>query len=224
MNLPRPRRSEIVEAPDDIDDEDLITSEDMVVTVTHKGYIKRVPLSTYRAQRRGGKGRTGMATREEDFVTRLFVANTHAPVLFFSSKGLVYKLKVWRLPLATPQARGKPMVNLLPLAEDETIHTIMPLPADEGCWANLNVMFATSSGNVRRNELADFASVKANGKIAMKLDAGDEIIGVAICTERDDMLLTSSKGKAVRFPGDRRCGLFRGRDSDGVRGIRLDER
>ncbi|MCK9992078.1 MAG: DNA gyrase subunit A [Alphaproteobacteria bacterium] len=217
-----PRRSEIVEAPDDIDDEDLITSEDMVVTVTHKGYIKRVPLSTYRAQRRGGKGRTGMATREEDFVTRLFVANTHAPVLFFSSKGLVYKLKVWRLPLATPQARGKPMVNLLPLAEDETIHTIMPLPADEGCWANLNVMFATLAGNVRRNELADFASVKANGKIAMKLDAGDEIIGVAICTERDDILLTSSKGKSVRFPVPE-VRLFRGRDSDGVRGIRLDE-
>ncbi len=216
-----PRRSLIVEAPDDIDDEDLITSEDMVVTVTHKGYIKRVPLSTYRAQRRGGKGRTGMATREEDFVTRLFVANTHAPVLFFSSKGLVYKLKVWRLPLATPQARGKPMINLLPLAEDETIHTIMPLPVDEASWINLNVMFATSSGNVRRNELADFASVKANGKIAMKLDAGDEIIGVAICTERDDVLLTSSNGKAVRFPATE-VRLFRGRDSDGVRGIRLE--
>ncbi len=216
-----PRRSQIVEAPDDIDDEDLITSEDMVVTVTHKGYIKRVPLSTYRAQRRGGKGRTGMATREEDFVTRLFVANTHAPVLFFSSKGLVYKLKVWRLPLATPQARGKPMINLLPLAEDETIQTIMPLPVDETSWLNLNVMFATSSGNVRRNELADFASVKANGKIAMKLDPGDEIIGVAICTEQDDVLLTSSNGKAVRFPVTE-VRLFRGRDSDGVRGIRLE--
>ena len=216
-----PRRSQIVEAPDDIDDEDLITSEDMVVTVTHKGYIKRVPLSTYRAQRRGGKGRTGMATREEDFVARLFVANTHAPVLFFSSKGLVYKLKVWRLPLATPQARGKPMINLLPLAEDETIQTIMPLPVDEASWLNLNVMFATSSGNVRRNELADFASVKANGKIAMKLDPGDEIIGVAICTEQDDVLLTSSNGKAVRFPVTE-VRLFRGRDSDGVRGIRLE--
>ena len=216
-----PRRSQIVEAPDDIDDEDLITSEDMVVTVTHKGYIKRVPLSTYRAQRRGGKGRTGMATREEDFVTRLFVANTHAPVLFFSSKGLVYKLKVWRLPLATPQARGKPMINLLPLAEDETIQTIMPLPVDETSWLNLNVMFATSSGNVRRNELADFTSVKANGKIAMKLDPGDEIIGVAICTEQDDVLLTSSNGKAVRFPVTE-VRLFRGRDSDGVRGIRLE--
>lgn len=216
-----PRRSQIVEAPDDIDDEDLITSEDMVVTVTHKGYIKRVPLSTYRAQRRGGKGRTGMSTREEDFVTRLFVANTHAPVLFFSSKGLVYKLKVWRLPLATPQARGKPMINLLPLAEDETIHTIMPLPVDEACWVNLNVMFATSSGNVRRNDLADFASVKANGKIAMKLDPGDEIVGVAICTEQHDVLLTTSSGKAVRFPiGEVR--LFRGRDSVGVRGIRLE--
>ena len=217
-----PRRSQIVEAPDDIEDEDLITSEEMVVTVTHKGYIKRVPLSTYRAQRRGGKGRTGMATREEDFVTRLFVANTHAPVLFFSSKGQVYKLKVWRLPLATPQARGKPMINLLPLAEDETIHTIMPLPVDEACWASFNVMFATASGHVRRNELDDFASVKANGKIAMKLDVGDEIIGVALCTEHDDILLTSSNGKAVRFPvPDVR--LFRGRDSVGVRGIRLDE-
>jgi len=217
-----PRRSQIVEAPDDIDDEDLITSEDMVVTVTHKGAIKRVPLSTYRAQRRGGKGRSGMATREEDFVTSLFVANTHAPVLFFSSKGIVYKLKVWRLPLATPQARGKPMVNLLPLAEDETIQTIMPLPSDEACWENLNIMFATASGTVRRNELADFASVKANGKIAMKLELGDEIIGVAICTDRDDILLTSSKGKAVRFPVSE-VRLFRGRDSVGVRGIRLEE-
>ncbi|MFZ5914830.1 MAG: DNA gyrase subunit A [Pseudomonadota bacterium] len=217
-----PRRSEIVEAADDLDDEDLIASEDMVVTVTHNGYIKRVPLSTYRAQRRGGKGRTGMATREEDFVSQLFVANTHTPVLFFSSKGIVYKLKVLRLPLATPQARGRPMINLLPLAPDETINTIMPLPSDMESWPNLNVMFATASGNVRRNELSDFASVKANGKIAMKLDPGDEIIGVAICTKRHDVLLTSRNGKCVRFPVPE-VRLFRGRDSSGVRGIRLED-
>ena len=217
-----PRRSEIVEAPLDFEDEDLIAVEEMVVTVTHKGYIKRVPLSTYRAQRRGGKGRAGMATRDEDFVSQLFTASTHAPLLFFSSLGMVYKLKVWRLPQATPQARGRPMINLLPLADGETINTVMPLPSDdEENWPNLQLMFATASGNVRRNRLDDFTNVKANGKIAMKLDEGDEIVGVSICTESDDILLTSRNGKCVRFPvTDVR--LFRGRDSTGVRGIRLE--
>ncbi len=217
-----PRRSEIVEAPLDFEDEDLIAVEEMVVTVTHKGYIKRVPLSTYRAQRRGGKGRAGMATRDEDFVSQLFTASTHAPLLFFSSLGMVYKLKVWRLPQATPQARGRPMINLLPLAEGETINTVMPLPSDDAeNWLNLQLMFATASGNVRRNRLDDFTNVKANGKIAMKLDDGDEIVGVSICTESDDILLTSRNGKCVRFPvTDVR--LFRGRDSTGVRGIRLE--
>ncbi len=217
-----PRRTEIVDYEGELDDEDLIQREDMVVTVSHKGYIKRVPLSTYRAQRRGGKGRAGMATREEDFVTKLFVANTHAPVLFFSSRGMVYKMKVWRLPPGTPQSRGKALINLLPLQQDERITTIMPLPEDEESWDKLYVMFATRSGNVRRNRLSDFVEVRASGKIAMKLDEGDAILGVEICTEADDILLTTAGGRAIRFPvTDVR--VFAGRDSTGVRGISLGE-
>ena len=157
----------------DVDDEDLIQREDMVVTVSHAGYIKRVPLSTYRAQRRGGKGRAGMATRDEDFVTRLFVANTHTPVIFFSSEGQAYKEKVWRLPLAAPNAKGKALVNMLPLEQGERITTIMPLPEDEASWDKLDVMFATSRGTVRRNKLSDFVQVNRGGKIAMKLDEGE---------------------------------------------------
>ncbi|MGZ5849865.1 MAG: DNA gyrase subunit A, partial [Methyloceanibacter sp.] len=175
-----PRRTEILESEGEVEDEDLIQREDMVVTVSHKGYIKRVPLSNYRAQRRGGKGRAGMATREEDFVSRIFIANTHTPVLFFSSRGMAYKMKVWRLPLAAPQARGKALVNLLPLDKDETITTILPLPEDEASWAKLDVMFATNGGTVRRNKLSDFIEVRQNGKIAMKLDAGDRIVRVAV--------------------------------------------
>lgn len=219
-----PRRSEIIEQEFEVDDEDLIQSEEMVVTVTHNGYIKRVPLAAYRAQRRGGRGRSGMATREEDFVTRVFVANTHSPVLFFSSTGMVYKMKVWRLPLATPQARGKAMVNLLPLSDGETITSLMPLPEDEESWSTLQVMFATKRGTVRRNELSDFTNIMANGKIAMKLDDNggdpDRIIGVAICTELDDVLLTTYQGKSIRFavPDVR---VFKGRASVGVRGIKL---
>jgi len=218
-----PRRTEIAEAEGEFEDEDLIQREDMVVTVSHQGYIKRVPLSTYRAQRRGGRGRSGMSTKDEDFVTRLFVANTHTPVLFFSSTGMVYKLKVWRLPLSTPQARGKAMINLLPLDQGETITTIMPLPEDEASWAKLHVMFATKSGGVRRNELSDFVQINRNGKIAMKLEeAGDAIIGVQICTGDDDVLLTTANGRSIRFPvTDVR--VFSGRTSTGVRGIRLDE-
>jgi DNA gyrase subunit A len=216
-----PRRTEILDVDGDVDDEDLIQREDMVVTVSHKGYIKRVPLSTYRAQRRGGKGRSGMTTRDEDFVTRLFIANTHTPVLFFSSRGMVYKMKVWRLPLAAPQARGKALINLLPLRQDETITTILPLPEDETTWASLNAMFATTMGDVRRNDLSDFVEVRQNGKIAMKLEEGVEIVGVNICTEQDDVLLTTAAGQAIRFPvSDVR--LFKGRESTGVRGIRLD--
>ncbi len=215
------RRTEILDVDGDVDDEDLIQREDMVVTVSHKGYIKRVPLSAYRAQRRGGKGRSGMSTRDEDFVTRLFIANTHTPVLFFSSRGMVYKMKVWRLPLAAPQARGKALINLLPLQQDENITTILPLPEDETTWANLNVMFATSEGDVRRNDLSDFVEVRQNGKIAMKLDEGVEIIGVDICTEDSDVLLTTAAGQAIRFcASDVR--LFKGRESTGVRGIKLD--
>ena len=194
----------------------------MVVTVSHAGYIKRVPLSTYRAQRRGGKGRSGMSTRDEDFVSRLFVANTHTPVLFFSSRGIVYKLKVWRLPVAAPNARGKALINMLPLEEGERITSIMPLPEDEDSWASLDVMFATQRGNVRRNKLSDFVEVRQNGKIAMKLDEGDGIVGVETASENDDILLTTALGQCIRFAiTDVR--VFKGRDSTGVRGINLAE-
>jgi len=215
-----PRRTVIQDWGSDLDDEDLIAREDMVVTVSHAGYIKRVPLSTYRAQKRGGKGRSGMATRDEDFVTRLFVANTHTPVLFFSSEGQVYKEKVWRLPLAAPNSRGKFLNNMLPLEKDERITTIMPLPEDEASWETLDVMFATASGNVRRNKLSDFVNVNRAGKIAMKLDEGDHIVDVQICTEADDVLLTTANGQCIRFevPEVR---VFKGRDSTGVRGINL---
>ena len=216
-----PRRTEIAEAIGDLEDEDLIQREEMVVTVSHLGYVKRVPLSTYRAQKRGGKGRSGMQTRDEDFVSRLFVASTHTPVLFFSSKGQVYKEKVWRLPLAAPQARGKAMINILPLDAGETITSIMPLPEDETSWANLDVMFASTKGTVRRNKLSDFVDVRRSGIIAMKLTEGEGIVGVQICTEKDDVLLTSSGGQCIRFPvTDVR--VFTGRTSMGVRGIALD--
>ena len=215
-----PRRTIIVDYDSDVDDEDLIAREEMVVTVSHAGYIKRVPLSTYRAQRRGGKGRSGMATRDEDFVARLFVASTHAPVLFFSSRGRVYMEKVWRLPLSAPQARGKALVNMLPLEGDERINTIMPLPENEADWDKLDVMFATRDGNVRRNKLSDFVNVNRAGKIAMKLDEGDAIVDVQMCTDRDDVLLTTTKGQGIRFSVDE-VRVFKGRDSTGVRGISL---
>jgi len=184
-----------------------------------------VPVSAYRAQRRGGKGRAGMATREDDFVSALFVANTHTPMLFFSSRGIVYKLKVWRLPLGAPQARGKAFVNLLPLGEGETITTVMPLPEDEASWATLNVVFATARGGVRRNELSDFVNVHQTGKIAMKFegeDAGDRLIGVAVCSEDNDVLLATRLGRAMRFPVST-VRVFQSRASTGVRGIALAE-
>ncbi|MEZ0170321.1 DNA gyrase subunit A [Microvirga sp. TS319] len=215
-----PRKTRIVDWDSDVDDEDLIAREDMVVTVSHAGYIKRVPLSTYRAQRRGGKGRSAMTTRDEDFVTRLFVANTHTPVIFFSSKGQAYKEKVWRLPLAAPNAKGKALVNMLPLSQGERINAIMPLPEDEASWDKLDVMFTTSRGTVRRNKLSDFVQVNRGGKIAMKLDEGESIVDVQICSEHDDVLLTTAKGQCIRFPvTDVR--VFKGRDSMGVRGINL---
>jgi DNA gyrase subunit A len=217
-----PRRTELADGGADMDDEDLIQREDMVVTVSHSGYIKRVPLSLYRAQRRGGKGRSGMSTKDEDFVTRLFVANTHTPVLFFSSRGIVYKEKVWRLPIGSPQSRGKALINMLPLQQGERITTIMPLPEDEASWGELDVMFATTRGTVRRNKLSDFVDVKRNGKIAMKLDEGDEILGVETCTENDDVLLTVASGQCIRFSvSDVR--VFAGRNSVGVRGISMVE-
>jgi DNA gyrase subunit A len=215
-----PRRTVIIEQEGEVEDEDLIQREDMVVTVSHAGYVKRVPLSAYRAQRRGGKGRAGMQTREEDFVSRLFVASTHTPVLFFSSRGQVYKEKVWRLPVAAPNARGKALINILPLEQGERITTIMPLPEDESSWAKLDVMFATTGGNVRRNKLSDFVDVRRSGIIAMKLDEDEAIVDVQICTERDDVLLTAAGGQCIRFPvNDVR--VFSGRTSMGVRGIAL---
>jgi DNA gyrase subunit A len=216
-----PRRSEILEgAFGGVEDEDLIQREDMVVTVSHGGYIKRVPLSAYRAQRRGGRGRSGMSTKDEDFVANVFVANTHTPMLFFSSIGQVYKLKVYKLPQGTPQARGKAMVNMLPLSEGETITTIMPLPEDETTWNELHIMFATSNGKVRRNSLDDFSQVKANGKIAIRLDDDDALVGVATCSEDDDVLLAAHGGKCIRFPVTA-VRVFKSRTSDGVRGINL---
>ena len=215
-----PRRTEISDQLVDQDDEDLIQQEDMVVTVSHRGYIKRVPLSVYRAQRRGGKGRAGMKTRDEDFVTRLFVANTHTPILFFTSSGMVYQLKCYRLPESAPQALGKAMVNLLPIETGETINTVMPMPDDPDSWDNLHIMFATAAGNIRRNRLSDFTNIKRNGKIAMKLAEGDELVGVAPCNESDDLLLATRDGKAIRFAVDA-VRVFRGRDSTGVRGIKL---
>ena len=216
-----PRKTVIEDGGADLEDEDLIQREDMVVTVTHAGWIKRVPLDSYRAQRRGGKGRSGMATKEEDFVTRLFVANTHTPILFFSSRGIVYKEKVWRLPLAAPQARGKALVNLLPLSANERITSILPLPENEETWGELDVVFATKAGTVRRNKLSDFVQVNRNGKIAMKFETAEEaIVGVQPCTEGDDVLLTTAAGQCIRFPvSDVR--VFKGRDSTGVRGIAL---
>src|SRR5205823_761608 len=219
-----PRRTAIEDVEFEADIEALIQREDMVVTVSHAGYIKRVPLSTYRAQRRGGRGRAGMAIREEDFLSEVFVASTLAPVLFFTSSGRVYKLKVYRLPLGTPQARGRPMINLLPnLTEGETISTVMPLPEDEESWGEFTVMFATSKGNVRRNALSDFGDVRANGKIAMKFedeDADDRLIAVATCTDANDVLLATRNGKAIRFPVED-VRIFTGRSSVRVRGIRL---
>ena len=219
-----PRKTEIVEGGADFDDEDLIQREDMVVTFSHSGYIKRVPLSTYRAQRRGGKGRSGMATKDEDFVTRLFVGNTHTPVLFFSSRGIAYKMKVWRLPLSAPQGKGKALINLLPLQQGEIITSILPLPEDEESWDTLDLMFATVSGSVRRNKLSDFKQVNRNGKIAMKFEDGSEdgIVGVETCSATDDVLLTTAKGQCIRFPVED-VRVFQSRGSTGVRGIRLEE-
>jgi DNA gyrase subunit A len=195
----------------------------MVITVTHGGYVKRTPLSIYRTQHRGGKGRSGMSTKDEDAVTRVFSANTHTPVLFFSSGGKAYKLKVWRLPVGTPTSRGKAWVNLLPIEPGESITSILPLPEDEASWDQYDVMFATRSGGVRRNKLSDFVDVRRNGKIAMKLDEGDQIIGVGVCNAGvNDILLTTALGRCIRFATDE-VRVFAGRDSTGVRGIRLAE-
>lgn len=219
-----PRKSTIAPAADGIDDEDLIEREDMVVTVTMQGYIKRTPLDSFRAQARGGKGRAGMTTKDEDAVTELFVTSTHTPVLFFSTAGKVYRMKVWRLPEGGPATRGRPMVNLLPLAEGETIRTVLPLPEDEESWKDLHVMFATANGTVRRNSMDAFANIPSNGKIAMRFDddSDDRLIGVSLLSEEDDVLLATRQGKAVRFAAtDVR--EFQSRTSTGVRGMTLKE-
>ena len=215
-----PRRTQIVDAEGEVEDEDLIAQEDMVVTVTHSGYVKRTALSTYRAQKRGGKGRAGMRFKDEDFVSQLFVGHTHTPLLFFTSSGMVYKLKLWRLPEGAPNSRGKAFVNLLPLAQDERVTNILPLPDDETAWEQLQIMFATRSGGVRRNKLSDFQRINRNGKIAMKLDEGDAIIGVDICREDEDVLLTTADGACIRFQVEK-VRVFAGRTSTGVRGIKL---
>jgi DNA gyrase subunit A len=215
-----PRRTQIVEGDADLEDEDLIVREDMVITVTHGGYVKRTPLTTFRTQNRGGKGRSGMSTKEEDAVTRVFSASTHTPVLFFSSGGKVYKLKVWRLPVGAATARGKAFVNLFPIEPGETMTSILPLPEDEAAWEGMDVIFATRSGDVRRNRLSDFVQVNKSGKIAMKLGEGDAIVGVALCSAVDDVLLTTALGRCIRFPVDD-VRVFAGRESTGVRGIRL---
>jgi DNA gyrase subunit A len=217
-----PRRTAFVEGDADLEDEDLIAREDMVITVTHGGYVKRTPLNLFRTQHRGGKGRAGMSTKEEDAVTRVFSASTHTPMLFFSSGGKVYKLKVWRLPIGAPTARGKAFINLFPIEPGETMTSILQLPEDEAAWEGMDVMFATRSGGVRRNRLSDFVQVNKNGKIAMKLDEGDSIVGVALCQASDDVLLTTAVGRCIRFPVDD-VRVFAGRESTGVRGIRLGE-
>ena len=218
-----PRRTELVDSEFEMDIEELIQREDMVVTVTNGGYIKRVPLDTYRAQKRGGKGRTGTALKDDDFVSDLFVASTHTPIIFFTSRGIAHKMKVWQLPLASPQSRGKALVNLLPLEEGENVSVYLRVPENEEVWEKLDVMFATSHGSVRRNKLTDFQNIRANGLIAMKLDKGESLVSVKICTESEDIMLSTAQGKAIRFPvTDIR--VFAGRTSTGVRGIKLKDK
>ena len=216
-----PRRTSIIDGEGDIEDEDLIPREDMVVTVTHSGYVKRTALAAYREQHRGGKGRSGMAMKDEDAITGVYSATTHQPMLFFSSAGKVYKLKVWRLPLGNPQSKGKAFVNLLPLEAGETITNILALAEDEAAWDAQDIIFATRSGDIRRNKLSDFVNVNRAGKIAMKLETGDAIVGVAICTDDQDVLLSTAAGRSIRFAVDE-VRVFKGRDSTGVRGVRLN--
>jgi len=215
-----PRRTQIIDWSGDMDDEDLIESADMVVTVTQTGYIKRTPLADFRAQRRGGKGLSGMSTKDQDVVTTLFVANTHTPLLFFTSEGMVYKLKTWRLPQGGRTARGKAIINILPIPQGVSVAAIMPVDRPEQEWSDLQIMFATTAGGVRRNQLSDFTNVMRNGKIAMKLPEGVSLVNARICTNDDDVMLVTAGGRAIRFPTTA-VRVFKGRDSTGVRGIRL---
>jgi len=215
-----PRRTELCEAEFESDIEDLIQREDMVVTITHGGYVKRVPLDTYRAQKRGGKGRSGTALKDDDFVSDMFVASTHTPIIFFTSRGIAHTLKVWQLPLASPQSRGKAMVNLLPLEQDENVSVYLRVPENEEIWDKLDIMFTTSHGSIRRNKLTDFQNIRSNGLIAMKLDEGEKLVAVKIASEDEDVFLASRMGKAIRFPVDA-IRVFSGRTSKGVRGMKL---
>lgn len=215
-----PRKTEIIEGNFDQDIEDLIQKEEMVVTVTLSGYIKRVPLATYKAQKRGGKGRSGLSMRDEDITTQLFVGNTHTPMLFFSNTGQVYSLKLYKLPLGNPQSKGRPIINILPLQEGEAITNIMPMPENQDEWDNMHIMFATANGNIRRNDLSDFKKIQSNGKIAMRMDEDDSLVNVMACNEEDHVLLASKKGKAIRFPVNA-IRVFKSRTSDGVRGMKL---
>jgi DNA gyrase subunit A len=217
-----PRKSTIEESEFEVDIEDLIPKEDMIVVATMNGYIKRVALSAYRAQKRGGKGRSAMDVRDEDFATEIFATNTHTPILFFSSKGKVYKLKTYKLPLGNPQARGRALVNLLPIEQDEKISTILALPENEESWKDLSIIFATSKGDVRRNSMDQFTDIRSSGKIAMKLDGDENLIGVNLCSENNDILLSTKNGKCVRFPVSK-LRIFQSRNSTGVRGIKLDK-
>jgi DNA gyrase subunit A len=215
-----PRRTELRDAEFESDIEDLIQREDMVVTITHGGYVKRVPLDTYRAQKRGGKGRSGTALKDEDFVSDLFVASTHTPIIFFTNRGIAHTLKVWQLPLASPQSRGKALVNLLPLEAGENVSVYLRVPENEDVWKNLDIMFATSHGTIRRNKLTDFQNIRSNGLIAMKLDEGERLVAVKIASEDEDVFLASRHGKAIRFPVDA-IRVFTGRTSKGVRGMKM---
>lgn len=217
-----PRRTVIEESEFEHDIEDLIQREDMVVTVTMGGYIKRVPLSTYRAQRRGGKGRAGMSVHDEDITTQVFVSNTHTPMLFFSTAGKAYKMKVYKLPLGSPQSKGRSLMNIFPLEQGETINVVMPLPEDEEAWDKLNIIFATTAGNIRRNKLSDFQRVQSNGKIAMKLEDKDQLVGVSVAAEDQHIMLSTYLGKALRCPVSA-VRVFKGRNSVGVRGVRLEK-
>ena len=218
--FPTPRKTEIIEGNFNQDIEDLIQKEEMVVTVTHNGYIKRVPLVTYRAQRRGGKGRSGLSMRDEDITTKLFVGNTHTPLLFFSNRGQVYSLKLYKLPLGNPQSKGRPIVNILPLQDGETITNVMPMPENQDEWDNMHIMFATAKGNIRRNDLSDFKKIQSNGKIAIRMDDDDSLVNVMACSEDDHVLLASKMGKAIRFPVNT-IRVFKSRTSDGVRGMKI---
>lgn len=216
-----PRRSTIEESEFESNIEDLIPKEDMVVVATMNGYIKRVSLSAYKAQKRGGKGRSGMSIRDEDVAVDIFVTNTHTPILFFSDRGKVYKMKTYKLPLGNPQSKGRALVNLLPIEQDEKISTILSLPEDEASWKDLNIIFATKNGTIRRNSMVDFANIQSNGKIAMKLDEDNSLVGVNLCEEKDFVMLSTKNGKCIRFPLDK-LRVFASRSSEGVRGIKLE--